>query len=43
MIWIAFWLILVVVFAVLGIGAILAVVQILFGALLIGLGQLSVK
>ena len=42
MMWIALGLILIV-FAVLGIGAILAVVQILFGALLIGLGQLSVK
>ena len=42
MMWFVLGLILVV-FAVLGIGVILAVVQILFGALLIGLGQLSVK
>ena len=42
MMWIAIGLILVV-FAILGVSAILAVVQILFGALLIGLGQLSVK
>ena len=42
MMWIALGLILVV-FAILGVSIILAVVQILFGALLIGLGQLSVK
>ena len=42
MTWIAIGLILVVV-AILGVSAILAVVQILFGALLIGLGRLSVK
>ena len=42
MIWIAFWLILVVV-AVLGIGAILAVTEVLLGALLIGLGYTVVK
>lgn len=43
MIWIAFWLILVVVFAALGIGVILAVTKILLGALLIGLGYTVVK
>ena len=42
MMWIAIGLILVV-FAALGIGVILAVTEILLGALLIGLGRLSVK
>lgn len=42
MTWIAIGLILVVV-AILGVSAILAVVQILFGALLIGLGYTVVK
>ena len=42
MVWIALVLILVV-FAVLGIGAILAVTEILLGTLLIGLGYLVVK
>ena len=42
MMWIAIGLILVV-FAILGVSAILAVAQILFGALLIGLGYTVVK